>query len=41
MIGPYTMFYNCGGTSKESMIIDASGGTPTYTQVAEQPASPT
>ena len=34
MIGPYTMFYNSGGTSTDSMIIDASGATPTYTQVA-------
>ena len=34
MIGPYTMFYNSGGTSTDSMIIDASGASPTYTKVA-------
>ena len=34
LIGPHTMFYNSGGTSRESMIIDASSGTPTFTQVA-------
>ena len=34
LIGPHTMFYNGGGTSKESIVIDASGTTPTYTQVA-------
>ena len=34
MIGPYTMFYNSGGTSTESLIIDASGASPTYTKVA-------
>jgi hypothetical protein len=35
LIGPHTMFYNGGGTSKESMIIDASGASPTYTRVAD------
>ncbi len=34
MIGPYTMFYNSGGTSTDSMILDASGASPTYTKVA-------
>ena len=34
MIGPYTMFYNSGGTSTGSMILDASGASPTYTSVA-------
>ncbi len=34
MIGPHTMFYNSGGTSTDSLIIDASGASPTYTRVA-------
>ncbi len=35
MIGPYTMFYNSGGTSTQSLVIDASGANPTYTRVAD------
>ena len=34
MIGPHTMFYNSGGTSTSSMIVDASGPQPTYTSAA-------
>jgi hypothetical protein len=34
MIGPYTMFYNSGGTSRNSMIIDASSGTPRFSAAA-------
>lgn len=34
MIGPHKLFYNSGGTSKSSMIIDVSSGTPTYTAAA-------
>lgn len=35
LIGPHTMFYNSGGTSKESLIVDASGAAPTYSRVAD------
>jgi Domain of unknown function (DUF1929)/RTX calcium-binding nonapeptide repeat (4 copies)/Bacterial Ig-like domain len=34
LIGPHTMFYNSGGLARESMIIDASSGTPSYTSAA-------
>ena len=34
MIGPHKMLWSSGGTSRESMIIDASGGTPTYSAAA-------
>ena len=34
MIAPYRFFYNSGGTSTESMIVDVSSGTPTYTPAA-------
>ena len=34
LIGPYKMLYNSGGTSKQSMIIDVSSGTPQYSQAA-------
>ena len=34
LIGPHTMFYNSGGSTKDSLVIDASGPSPTYTQVA-------
>ena len=34
LIGPHTMFYNSGGTSTDSLVIDASGANPTYTKVA-------
>ncbi len=33
-IGPYRFFYNGGGTSTASMIIDVSSGTPKYTAAA-------
>jgi hypothetical protein len=33
-IGPYRFFYNGGGTSTASMIIDVSSGTPQYTAAA-------
>ena len=36
MIGPHKMFYSSGGTSRDSMIIDASGGTPTYSAAASR-----
>ncbi len=34
MIAPYRFFYNSGGTSTESMIVDVSSGTPKYTPAA-------
>jgi phosphodiesterase/alkaline phosphatase D-like protein len=33
-ISPYRFFYNGGGTSTDSMIIDVSSGTPQYTSAA-------
>ena len=35
LIGPHTLFYNSGGTSRSSMILDASSGTPQYQLAAE------
>ncbi len=34
MIGPHKMLWSSGGTSRESMIIDASGSSPTYSAAA-------
>ncbi len=34
LVGPYKMFYNSGGLSTTSLMIDASGSTPTYTEMA-------
>jgi Domain of unknown function (DUF1929)/Bacterial Ig domain/RTX calcium-binding nonapeptide repeat (4 copies) len=39
LIGPHTLFYNSGGTSRSSMILDASSGTPQY-QLAAQSSFP-
>ena len=35
LIGPHTLFYNSGGTSRASMILDASSGTPQYRSAAQ------